>query len=233
LKSLGCVLEREKNLSLNELADQSAFIGYVSEGLNNCQMFNWWVEEENYQLFTHRVYASKVSFPLNFFIPYSMRKSIIGKLKFNDYTSENADMVYDKADEIYRSLSVKLGNQNYFFGDSPTTLDSLVYGFLITQSAAKIPKDNLRNFISNYHNLVEYCNRITTTFFGPDIKASLVYIPYLRNKKKKPTKTTEQTKKEHFERCLLIGGLALLMYFAYNWNFTFSREIKALQNEPD
>jgi len=223
----------KKNLSLNEQADQSSFIGYISESLYNCQLFNWWAQDENYQLFTHRIYASKVSFPLNFYVPYKMRSSIIQKLQFNDYTPDNAEMVYEKADEIYKSLSIKLGDKNFFFGDSPTTLDAVAYGFLISQSAASLPQANLRNHILNYHNLVDYCNRITTLFFGSEVKANLVYVPHLKTSKKKPTKSPERIKNEKFDQFIFIGGLAILIYFAYSWNFSQVNETQNHQNSSE
>jgi len=218
-------------LTLTQLADQSSYIGYITESLYNCQLYNWWVDDENYQLFTNRIFASKVTFPLNFFIPYSMRSKIIQKLQFIDFTQETDDMVYDRADEIYKSLSVKLGNQNYFFGDYPTTLDAIVYGFLITQTAANLPKNNLRNLILNYHNLVEYCNRLTTLFFGPESQGNLVYLPLIRPKKTKASKSTQQLQNEQFSRYLLAGGALLLLFFAYNWNYVFADNVKTVQQQ--
>jgi len=114
LKRSGFELEQEKSLSLVEQADNSSFINYIADSLYNCQLYNWWVEADNYNFFTHRVYSSKASFPFSLYIPYMMRYQIIQKLKSIDYTTETQAKVNDRADQIFKSLSIKLADKIFF-----------------------------------------------------------------------------------------------------------------------
>jgi metaxin len=61
--------------------------------------------------------------------------------------------VYDEAKALYEALSRKLGSNEYFFGDRPSTLDAYAYGFLLTQLVPDVPSRQLHFLISRHDNL--------------------------------------------------------------------------------
>jgi len=95
-----------------------------------------------------------------------------------------------------------------------------VYGFLISQSAVHTPKDNLGNLIQNYHNLVEYCNRITVLLFSSQFKPSNDN-PQIRCKIKKPIQTLEQKKDDFKKNVILFFSGLLFLIFVSHWNYEY------------
>ncbi|KAJ2793696.1 hypothetical protein H4R20_006466, partial [Coemansia guatemalensis] len=58
-------------------------------------------------------------------------------------------------------LSKKLGEQQYFFGNRPTMLDAVAYGYLALVIKVDLPQNTLKAIIeSDYPNLIGLCNRI-------------------------------------------------------------------------
>jgi metaxin len=67
--------------------------------------------------------------------------------------SHSRMQVYDEAKALYKALASKLGANEYFFGDRPTTLDAYAYGFLLTQLVPDVPSRQLHFLISTHDNL--------------------------------------------------------------------------------
>jgi len=119
----------------------------------------------------------KLSFPLNWWVPRQLKTNVIQQLQQQGFSIENKEAVYESAQECYEALSARLGDQYYFYGDEPSTLDCIVYGFLMTQYSARLPKNTLHVFISGYKNLTDFCNRITNLYFGLNSQNLLNYQP--------------------------------------------------------
>ncbi len=58
-----------------------------------------------------------------------------------------------------RAVSVVLGNRSYFFGDGPTTIDAIAYGFLANLYFVPI-ETKLKETAMDYDNLRLYCERL-------------------------------------------------------------------------
>eukprot|EP00028_Trichosphaerium_sp_Am-I-7-wt_P011580 CAMPEP_0168536758 /NCGR_PEP_ID=MMETSP0405-20121227/19815_1 /TAXON_ID=498012 /ORGANISM="Trichosphaerium sp, Strain Am-I-7 wt" /LENGTH=89 /DNA_ID=CAMNT_0008564975 /DNA_START=458 /DNA_END=723 /DNA_ORIENTATION=- len=69
------------------------------------------------------------------------------------------------AEATLKALSKRLGSKKYFFGDTPTSLDALAFGYLAIAFSAPVPKNTLKLLISAHDNLVSYCNNIMKTHF--------------------------------------------------------------------
>jgi len=63
-------------------------------------------------------------------------------------TGSDADQLYSMARKCYAALSAKLGQQTYFFGEHPTTLDAVVFGHLAVQYLFPLPVHKLKALIS-------------------------------------------------------------------------------------
>ena len=60
-----------------------------------------------------------------------------------------------------RAVAVQLGNRPYFFGDGPTTIDAIAYGFLANLLFAPVETE-LKKIGLDYDNLRLYCERLGT-----------------------------------------------------------------------
>lgn len=77
----------------------------------------------------------------------------------------NEDQIFALANEDISALSVFLGEKDYFMGDKPSTIDAVVYGFLVNIIACPI-ESPLKNDALDQKNLVEYCQRIQSRYFS-------------------------------------------------------------------
>jgi glutathione S-transferase len=58
-----------------------------------------------------------------------------------------------------RAVAVQLGNRPYFFGDGPTTIDAIAYGFLANLLFVPVETE-LKKIGLDYDNLRLYCERL-------------------------------------------------------------------------
>ena len=154
----------DANLSESEKNDIVAWSSLVQHRLANAQIYNWWAESTNYDEVTSLVYSRVLSFPLNFFLPGRYKKSALAQLAATGFADER--VAYEEAARCYKALSIKLGDKQYMLGANPTSLDAVVFGFLATQFLPNLPQRKLHYLISQHSNLVDYINRILSTYFS-------------------------------------------------------------------
>ena len=69
-------------------------------------------------------------------------------------------------EECLSVLARRLGDDLYFFGKSPSSLDALVYGHLAPLLKAPQPNPTLQNHLKACVNLVSFVVRITQNYFA-------------------------------------------------------------------
>ena len=77
-----------------------------------------------------------------------------------------------RATEAMTLLSARLGEADYFFGDKPTSLDALVFGYLEIMAQGPLHGNNtLHSTVKSCGNLFNFCSRIRKECF-PQVKES-------------------------------------------------------------
>eukprot|EP01126_Amoeba_proteus_P044610 TRINITY_DN4963_c0_g1_i13.p1 TRINITY_DN4963_c0_g1~~TRINITY_DN4963_c0_g1_i13.p1 ORF type:complete len:194 (+),score=40.31 TRINITY_DN4963_c0_g1_i13:501-1082(+) len=182
----------------------------------------------NYESFTKQAYATGLSFPLTWYFPRQQKQTTLDYLSFDGFNDE--DKVKQVANEIYTTLSNRLGEREFFFGDQPSRLDCFVFGFLRTQALKDIPKSHLQDLLLSHQNLVDFCNRILANWYpqesGMNLNYKLDYKPlhvsfdfnfflspilqdFVQNKKKKISGMTS----EGYTHFLIFAGFVTLVVF--------------------
>lgn len=64
-----------------------------------------------------------------------------------------------------------MGDQQYFFGRMPSSLDAIVYGYLAPLLKAPLVSIHVQNHLKACPNLVTFVARITKDLF-PDVKGN-------------------------------------------------------------
>lgn len=157
----------DESLTEVEKNDIEAWSSLVQHRLANAQTYNWWAESSNYDEMTSLVYARSFSFPLNFILPGQYKRNALAQLASVGFTEER--VAYEEAAKCYKALSTKLGDKQFMMGANPTSLDAVVFGFLATQFLPNLPQRKLHYLISQHSNLVDYLNRILTTYFSAKV----------------------------------------------------------------
>lgn len=192
----------------------------VEEKLHLCQLHTWWKDIRNYEDVIHSTYSKLLPFPKKWTIPKQLKNDALEKLKLFGF-DENM-YVYQTAIDIYRTLSMKLGDKPFFFGEKPTSFDAVAFAYLASQYYAPFQQSILRYLISQHVNLKEYLARVLKTYYGVQFEGlsetpNKTWVFKRRTLKKEPKKVeTEDNGKTNFQ--ILALGIGVLGAFFVTQN---------------
>lgn len=139
------------------------------------QSYIFWGHEGNYSSFTRPWYAKRTPFPAGLILPDRYQSSQLEKLTLilgdKEGWTEKEKFMIEEAEKCLKLLSQKLGDQKYFFGDTPTIFDAYVFGYLALCTIPFPCFNPLKNTINNLPNLPTYLSRIKRSYF-PDVQES-------------------------------------------------------------
>ncbi|KAH1169038.1 hypothetical protein KIL84_013628 [Mauremys mutica] len=162
-------------LSAKQGADTLAYIALLEEKLLPAVLHTFWVEAENYCTVTKPWFASRIPFPLSLYLPGKMSREALNRILLTRgepplYSlSEVEARIYRDAKECLNLLSNRLGTSQFFFGNTPTTLDAFVFGFLAPLCKVHFPRVQLQEHLKQLSNLCRFCDDILSGYFRLNI----------------------------------------------------------------
>ncbi|XP_029798359.1 metaxin-3 isoform X2 [Suricata suricatta] len=135
------------------------------------QLHTFWVESDNYFTVTKPWFASRIPFPLSLILPGRMSKGARNRILVTRgqppfyHLREVEAQIYRDAKECLNLLSNRLGTSQFFFGDTPSTLDAYVFGFLAPLYKVRFPKVQLQEHLKQLSNLCRFCDDILNSYF--------------------------------------------------------------------
>ncbi|KAM4579324.1 metaxin-3 isoform 1-T1 [Fundulus diaphanus] len=167
-------LNADYELTARQGADTMAYIALLEEKLRPALLHTFWVDAENYSNLTRPWFASRSPFPLNFFVPSRLASVALARILVTKgegllhRISEVEGKIYSDAKECLNLLSYRLGTANYFFDNSPTSLDAFVFGFLAPLHKADLASSPLQSHLRQLDNLTRFCDNILAAHFSAD-----------------------------------------------------------------
>ncbi|RWS31482.1 Metaxin-2-like protein [Leptotrombidium deliense] len=171
-----------QHLEVADKGDMTAYMMLVNTVLYNAELFVCWCHEETlrevrfgllisaicygFGNVTYPRYAYAYPWPLNYILCWKKRRAVLKKLSSVGWDTKNVDEVLGEVESCCQALSDRLENRNYFFGDSPTELDALVFGHLSAILTTPLPIDKLAIIVRENEKLVQLCNRIAKSYFN-------------------------------------------------------------------
>uniref|UniRef100_A0A667G2B0 Metaxin 3 n=1 Tax=Lynx canadensis TaxID=61383 RepID=A0A667G2B0_LYNCA len=158
-------------LSAKQGADTLAYIALLEEKLLPAVLHTFWVESDNYFAVTKPWFASRIPFPLSLILPGRMSKGALNRILLTKgepplyHLREVEAQIYRDAKECLNLLSNRLGTSQFFFGDTPSTLDAYVFGFLAPLYKIRFPKVQLQEHLKQLSNLCRFCDDILNSYF--------------------------------------------------------------------
>ncbi|XP_028911842.1 metaxin-1 isoform X2 [Ornithorhynchus anatinus] len=76
--------------------------------------------------------------------------------------------LYREARECLTLLSQRLGRRQFFFGDSPASLDAFVFSHVALLLHVQLPSGKLQAHVRTLTNLTAFCTRILRLYFARD-----------------------------------------------------------------
>ena len=71
-----------------------------------------------------------------------------------------------------KTLSARLGDRNFLFGDSPRSLDATLFAYLAPLLKTPFPDSILQNHLKGYPNLIRYVDRILRQYYPNYLKGN-------------------------------------------------------------
>ncbi|KAG0323761.1 metaxin 1 [Dissophora globulifera] len=180
-----------EDLSSEELAKSVAYTSLVDESLTDALLYSWFADSENFLGAIRSSYSSLFPIPSRYILPIQMRKAAVQRVqKYGGIIESGAlantenTKVYDMARDCYRVLERKLGQNDFFFGAKPTSVDAKVFGYLALQLYPEIPNPRFQMILSSqFPRLVAYCDRCRDEFFAnlPDTTLPSEPSPFFTN----------------------------------------------------
>jgi glutathione S-transferase len=134
------------------------------------------LEEHFHQCFEHQLFfgrggedrlaefAASLPIPLRWLVPTVMKRAFAKQLHARGMGRHSQDVIVAQGKADLDALAELLGEQPYFFGDWPTSIDACVFGFLGV--SLYVAGDNpLYRHGAAHENLMRYCERMRARYF--------------------------------------------------------------------
>ncbi|KAJ8965385.1 hypothetical protein NQ317_006459 [Molorchus minor] len=154
-----------EKLDNEQKADMRAYMSLIHNVIEVAELYICWVDDETYNEVTSVRNGSVYPWPLNHVHNYIKRNQVVKKLKSLDWYNKTLEEVFQEVENCCEALNTRLDGKNYFFDDSPTELDALVFGHLFTILTTPLPKSDLANIVRSYPQLINLVQRIEKEYF--------------------------------------------------------------------
>ncbi|MEW6990916.1 glutathione S-transferase family protein [Colwelliaceae bacterium 6441] len=154
----------DDHLSATQKAQATLMSHALDESLYWCLVYSRWIKEDTWPI-SYDAFFGKLPLPIKWFLPTLIRKDVVKTLKRQGYGRHSETELLTKANEQFSALSTLLGDNDYFFGDKPSSFDAVVYSAL----CEFISVDFFNSFnqqARKYENLVQYCQRIEEKYYS-------------------------------------------------------------------
>ena len=155
----------DAQLSEQDKAIAHAFIKMLDENLYWVLVHARWQLEHNLASL-NKTFFDVLPFPLNKIIAFKARKDVLSKLQQQGMGRHTAEEITELGNRDLQALAVLLGDNEYFFGETPSSVDVVAYASLVQM--LRVPNFTAPIFdkARTYQNLVEFTNRFHESYFS-------------------------------------------------------------------
>lgn len=219
LKTLNYYLDA--NLTPKEASESLALTTLVQSKLRPIVEYNYWVDVRNVHELTNVWFMRSLPMPFNYIYTRKYRDRAADLIETLHPAETNSDFIKEflqrAATDCLSNLSARLGNGDYFYGDSPTTLDVTVYSYIAPLLKIPFPSNEMKNVITMWPNLINLVKRIDSKYFSNLPKGS----KYIKLEEK--VKTADDEVSYIAILILTLSATSLVLGFAYTRGFLSQR----------
>ena len=146
------------------------------------------LEEHYHQCFEHQLFfgrgaedrlqdfAATMPIPLRWLVPTVLKRAFTKQLHARGVGRHAEDVIIAQDKSDLDALSELLGDQPYFLGEQPSSVDACVFGFLGV--SLYVAGDNpLYQYGASIENLMRYCERMRARYFPETLSAIAPLFP--------------------------------------------------------
>nr|CDJ88252.1 Outer mitochondrial membrane transport complex protein domain containing protein [Haemonchus contortus] len=162
LRKSGQEVVIDAELTPAERSQIDAFNCFLKEFIYPAVMHTFWGDDLNYSTVTHHWFSSRLSFPYNLYYLEKRRKRIQRLL-----SEKSVSTIMKDGLQALNLLSSKLGDNKFFCGNKPSSLDALVFGYLAPLLRLPLPNDRLQLHLRACPNLVRFVEQVASIYLPP------------------------------------------------------------------
>lgn len=153
----------DAGLSVRDRSRALAIRRLVEENLYWAMLYSRWIDEPGWSM-TRAAFFDPLPAPLRWVAPRLAQRSLRRSLHGHGMGRHSRDEIYAIGCADIEALSRLLGEQAFFLGEKPTSIDATTYAFLanIVQVELDTP---LRRRASSQSNLARYCERMKARYY--------------------------------------------------------------------
>lgn len=154
----------DEHLSEQQQATAHLLTKSIDENFYWCLIYFRWISDKYWPGVKAELFKD-MPFPLKYIVPFIARRSTKNAIMNQGIGRHTESEILDIAEQTLSSLSTLLADQDYFFGDKPSTFDATAYAFL-AQATLSNQDTPLTKTAKKKINLVNYCQRIQSQHYA-------------------------------------------------------------------
>ncbi|KAL7292973.1 hypothetical protein TKK_0013423 [Trichogramma kaykai] len=164
-----------ESLSSEDKVNLRAFLSLVNNVLYNSELYVTWYHMDTYKTITKERHGSVYPWPLNHMLNWQKRNQVTKRLNILGYKNKKLDDVFEDVKKCCESLSERLEDKPYFFGNNPNELDALVFSHVHTLTTSNLPSpvQDIATIIRSYPRLLDHAYTIKKCYFNHTLNHSL------------------------------------------------------------
>ena len=154
----------DANLTPEHRAISQAFTRLLEENLYWAVVYARWIEPAGWAI-TRPAFFNTMPAPFKWFVPTLARRGLVKSLHGHGMGRHSREEIYAIGQRDITALADYLGEKKFFLGESPSSVDATVYGFLANLIWAPI-ENPLKEHAKQYPQLEAYCTRMRDRYFA-------------------------------------------------------------------
>ena len=151
-------------LTVAQRAQGTVILRLLEDSLYWVLLYGRWIDARGWPL-TRQAFFGDLAVPLRWFVPRLARRGIAQELYAQGTGRHAAEDIYRIGNADLDALSFLLGEQAYFLGAEPSSVDAAAYAFLanILDAPFDLPP---RQAARSHANLAAYCARMRARYYA-------------------------------------------------------------------
>lgn len=159
----------DADLSAEQRAIARGFAKMMDEHLYWCLVWMRWASDALWPEVKAALFGKLPPLVRNL-IAKKARSKVLKDLYAQGVGRHSREEILHLATADLKALADYLGDKSYFFGDKPSSLDAVAFGFLSELALAPLQSEETQ-IIKKFPNLVSYCHRVQSNYYSAQASA--------------------------------------------------------------
>ncbi|MDP2824341.1 MAG: glutathione S-transferase family protein [Sulfuritalea sp.] len=153
-------------LDQSQRARALAIARLIEEHLYWAMLYDRWIAPQGWEM-TQPAFFGALPWPLRAIVPLVARRGMRAELRGHGMGRHAPEQIHALGIADVDALATLLGDQDYFLGAQPTSVDAIATAFLA--NILMVPLETpIRAAAAGHGNLAAYCRRMATQYFPVD-----------------------------------------------------------------